>query len=156
MPQSVQLDTIIVNHSSGGGPGGGGPSGPGNGNSNRAESLTPVFQDPIGRGNYYKFKFQKDNETSTSLFLFSDEVVDGGVNNRSLRAGNISLNKEDTIRVIMMCIDKAVYKYFYGISANGNGPNASATPANPVSNITGGALGYFSAYSARTKSIKIE
>jgi hypothetical protein len=49
----------------------------------------------------------------------------------------------------MRCIDKGAYDYFYSLdqitSTNGN----SATPANPVSNISGGALGYFSAHTVR-------
>ncbi len=61
----------------------------------------------------------------------------------------IKVRSKDTVMVEMRCIDKAVYDYFYSLdqisSTNGN----SATPANPVSNILGGALGYFSAHTVR-------
>lgn len=52
----------------------------------------------------------------------------------------------------MQCVDKAVNLYFVSMSQT-NGE--SATPANPVSNIAGGALGYFSAYTKQIKKVKI-
>jgi hypothetical protein len=52
---------------------------------------------------------------------------------------------KDSVTIEMHCIDKPVYDYYYSL---GNRDN-SATPANPVSNIVGGALGYFSAHTVR-------
>lgn len=155
MPQKVSLDSVIVNKdASSGGPGGQG--GPGGSSDSTAQSLTPVFHDPIGIGNNYRFKLKKGNTISTSTFLFNDETADGGTNNRPLNDRDIRLSKHDTIQVIMMCIDKAVYKYFYSMSQNGSGPNASATPANPVTNISGATLGYFSAHSIQIKKVVIQ
>lgn len=61
----------------------------------------------------------------------------------------------DTVNVMMMCIDKSVDLYFYSLSQNGGGPNASATPANPVTNIEGAVLGYFSAHTLQIKKVVI-
>jgi len=57
----------------------------------------------------------------------------------------------DKIDVWLECIDKDVFKYFWTANRNGG---RSASPANPVSNISNGALGYFSACSVR-KSVFI-
>jgi hypothetical protein len=53
----------------------------------------------------------------------------------------------------MMNIDKNVYTYFNNLT--GDGFDNSATPANPKSNISGGALGYFSAYANQVRSIVV-
>jgi len=56
----------------------------------------------------------------------------------------------------MMCIDEQVYQYLFGLSETINtGLNAPASPGNPISNITGGCLGYFSAHTIQKKSLLI-
>ena len=55
----------------------------------------------------------------------------------------------------MVNIDKANYTYFYSLANTTNGGPFSATPANPVSNIDNGGLGYFGAYLKDTISIVI-
>jgi hypothetical protein len=52
----------------------------------------------------------------------------------------------DKIEVWLECIDKGVYEYYRTANRDGG---RSASPANPVSNISNGALGYFSASSVR-------
>lgn len=146
MPAKVPLDSILV------GDGGLGGFGPGGG----AKTVTPIFQDPIGRGNYYRFKLLKNDTVSNSLFLFDDEIVDGGINNRPLNSNDIQIRTNDTVKVKMMCITQAVNLYFYSMSQNGSGPAASATPANPVTNIEGATLGYFSAHTVQIKQVIIQ
>lgn len=53
--------------------------------------------------------------------------------------------------MLLQAIDKSVYDYFSSLNKlSAGGINSSATPANPVSNVSGGALGYFSAHGERT------
>lgn len=146
MPAKVSFDTILVD---GAGFGGGGPG------MVELKNVIPVFQDPAGRGNYYRFKLRKSDAVSSGLFLFDDEVVDGGINNRPLNSNDIQIKIGDTVQIKMMCINKAVNRYFYSMSQNGSGPSASATPANPVTNIEGAILGYFSAHTVQTRQIII-
>jgi hypothetical protein len=57
----------------------------------------------------------------------------------------------------MHCIDKVTYDYYYSLTQSSrNGPGGGATPANPITNIEGGALGYFAAFTVQklTKVIK--
>ena len=70
--------------------------------------------------------------------------------NRKPTVADPDLVKGDVISVWLECIDKGVFEYFRTANSEG-GQNAS--PANPVSNITNGALGYFSACSVSKDSI---
>jgi hypothetical protein len=62
-----------------------------------------------------------------------------------------------TLTLQMNCIDKAVYNYLnelQQISGGGSGFSSQA-PANPTTNISGGALGYFSANTVTSKTVNI-
>jgi len=56
----------------------------------------------------------------------------------------------------MYCIDENVFKYFFELRQllNAN-PFNEATPANPDTNLTNGALGYFSAHTIQSKSLTV-
>ncbi len=142
MPSKINLDTVII----------GAGFGPG---SQGGKSIIPVYTDPIGRGNYYRFKLQKNTEQIKTIFLVNDEIIDGGVNNNPLVDQRLTIKSGDSAIVTMMCIDKAVNLYFYSMNQNAAGPDASASPANPVTNINGAILGYFSAHTLQTKKILI-
>jgi hypothetical protein len=68
-----------------------------------------------------------------------------------------SIKIGDLVQIDMQCIDSAIYKYWYSLnrSATGGGQN-SATPANPVTNMTGGALGYFSAHTLESRTLVVQ
>jgi hypothetical protein len=68
---------------------------------------------------------------------------------------DFEVKKGDVVTVEMQCLDKESYDYFYSLfSIGNNGPGA--TPTNPVSNISGGELGYFSAYTSQKQTIEIK
>ena len=119
------------------------------------------FNDPIGKGNAYRFLTQiKQAQASTdtsnakpdlSYRLFSDRLQDGEKITYQIRRA-IELN--DTMQVTMLSFDQKVYDYYNTLNAiTGGQQAASAAPSNPNSNITGGALGYFAAFSVNIKSI---
>jgi len=68
--------------------------------------------------------------------------------------------KNDTMKVELLSIDKAAYDYFStlnGVLLSVNtGPVFSIIPDNPLTNFTGDALGYFAAYSVRSRTIVFE
>jgi hypothetical protein len=122
---------------------------------NGAKTPVPVRFDPAGEQNNYLFDLyimrSKDNLgwVRDSGVLILDDVYSDGVVTQQPIFGTISSFKPgDSIRMNMKCIDRNIYKYFYSLSLNG--PNGAATPANPVSNISGGCLGYFSAQTKQT------
>jgi hypothetical protein len=54
----------------------------------------------------------------------------------------------------MYCIDSSVYNYFFQLAqSSGAGAfNTTASPANPTSNISNGAYGYFSAHTISSQT----
>jgi len=66
--------------------------------------------------------------------------------------GNKKINTGDVVKVDMECVDKNVYEYWYSLDQGSTGSSQSAAPGNPVSNMQGGALGYFSANTLQTKN----
>lgn len=143
MPQPVEIDSIGFMST---------------GNNN----LFPVvfFQDPPGVDNYYQFiEYSNDKRFGNGRgnFVFDDRLSDGRYISRFLY-GDDSTDIKPGIKltVQMNCIDKPVYNYLselLQISGSGRGGFSNPTPANPTSNITGGALGYFSANTINRKSV---
>ena len=56
----------------------------------------------------------------------------------------------------MYCIDMAAYNFWYSLTQGALGQSQSASPGNPISNITGGAIGYFSAQTFEAKNIAVK
>ena len=145
MPVFVPFDSIFVENSAFGG--------------NR-KVASVVYTDPVGLGNGYHFIEYKNGVQESTVFARDDEFSDGRkVTAELLTFGGSDddddkkkINTGDTVRVVMECIDPAMYKYWHSIDA-ASGDSNSATPANPVTNITGGSLGYFSAHTVSERSI---
>lgn len=138
MPQKTPIDSLGVLKTPGFGP------------IPPAINIIPNFQDIAGIRNFYRVKM-KINGTFAESFMYDDEFSDGVYNHQPLRAFNAEIHPLDTVEIHMMNIDKAVYTYLSNLT--GDGFDNSATPANPKSNISGGALGYFSAYASQKMSI---
>ena len=122
--------------------------------------LIPVYTDPANAVNYYRFIIYKNQKQVQNTFIDDDEFSNGKTNNSPLFTNDVDFNPGDSVQLNMLCIDNHVYEYFFSLQQNtskaSGGPNSSAaTPANPVSNISNGALGYFSANTKATKSFRI-
>jgi hypothetical protein len=123
---------------------------------NRTKIITVHFQDPVNIKNYYRFVEVKKGIEQNFIFLYDDRVQDGSPISSNLFADEDTLRTGDTVRVVLQGIDKGAYDYFRTMSqAGGGGGSQAASPANPVSNFSNGALGYFSAFAARSKLIII-
>ena len=114
------------------------------------------FQDSKGFKNYYRF-IQKVNGVADKYFyVFDDKFMDGKYQNLELYK-NEQIKLNDVVEVEMMCIDQAVYNYFYQLSnLDATSGQKSIAPANPTSNFSGGVLGYFSAYTSQTKKAIVQ
>ena len=62
----------------------------------------------------------------------------------------------DKIHVEMQSIDNNVFTYYSALLQISGGNGGTATPTNPPSNISNGALGYFSAHTTDTQTFVIE
>lgn len=118
------------------------------------------FQDPPGIANFYQFKEYADGvefPNGRGNSVFDDRLSDGRYINRILYDDSTDVKSGIKLTVQMNCVDENVYNYFnelYQISGNGEG-FASPSPANPTSNISGGALGYFSANTRTSRTVEI-
>jgi hypothetical protein len=124
------------------------------------------FMDPKGQGNYYLIKMYVNDTLSyfsfQSLFaptddymLYQDNFYDG--NNVNVTLFGKFVYPGDSVSVELISIDKSIFDYFNGLNQLApRGGGSSAAPANPPSNVSNGAVGYFSAEAISRKSIKVK
>lgn len=142
MPALVNLDTAVFISGQFGPP-----------TADTSFTVLPIFLDPATFGNSYRFVQTLNGEKDPAFLVANDNIDNGGYNQRPIFSFDFLPKRGDTLILEMQCIDKAVYDYYNSLNqAAGEGPGGGATPANPVSNLQGGALGYFSAYSSQTKT----
>lgn len=127
------------------------PMGPDGGKYN----LDVTYKDPAGESNYYRFILKINAVATDDMIVSDDRLSDGDDITRPLRT-NQTISSGDVITVEMQCIDKDVYTYFNSFGRLMGGPTDSSTPANPITNISGGKLGYFSAYVSQSKSVVVK
>jgi hypothetical protein len=119
------------------------------------QSAMAYYTDPATIANYYRFILTVDGVVSKNYFVYDDNLTNGRVVNRDLRDNDLNLVTGDVVNVQMQCVDKNVYQYWNGLSQNESRGGASTTPANPESNISNGALGYFSAHTVQDKQFVV-
>jgi len=113
------------------------------------------FQDPPGVANYYQFTESVGGKLIPGVFVFEDRLSDGRYIEQPLYNDSTYLQRGDELMLTMNCVDRNVYDYLFSLSGvTGSNGFQTATPANPVSNIKSGALGYFSAHT--TQRVRIE
>jgi hypothetical protein len=150
MPNIIPLDTIrfLKSNFGGGGPGG---------STEINYAAIPEFLDPPTLGNCYRF-IQKANDTLDKNFnVDNDNLINGLKYQRPIFSQGFTTRLNDTFTLEMQNIDVSIYNYFNSLNESiGSGPGGGATPANPVSNIEGGALGYFSAHTSQKKTVIVK
>lgn len=104
-----------------------------------------VLEDPANVRNQYRFISTINGNRRGGSIPENDELFNGEKTELFLSRLGASLSPGDSLRVEMQCIDQAVFNYFDSFAALGDGPGSSSAPANPYSNISGGAMGYFNA-----------
>jgi hypothetical protein len=118
-----------------------------------------LYQDVIGE-NYYRMNTWVNNEyltTADEIMLIDDKLTDGNPIVIPIFVASFDLG--DSVEIELQSIDEATYKYFttfVSVAGAGAGSPFSAAPDNPETNIEGGALGVFAAYTSSKKSIVVE
>ncbi len=123
-------------------------------------TTTAHYTDPANEDNQYLFSIYKNSKKYNSFYVVNDEYSNGKTVKQNLpifsKEKEDLIYKGDTVKVRMNCIDKNIYKYWYSLEAGARGgtggPGSFGSPGNPVSNIYGGALGYFSAQTNQTQT----
>jgi hypothetical protein len=120
--------------------------------------FTPVFNDIAGTDNYYKFVLYSNGAKLDYISVSLDDAFEGVTNNRPLIFRGPEVAPGVMVTVELQSISSEIYEYYFSfLQLSSFGPNQSASPSNPVSNIEGtDVLGYFNAYSYTRKSVIIQ
>lgn len=119
------------------------------------------YQDPPEVDNYFRYKMWINSMKRKQIYVDSDKYNNG----KYVKVGfeyyaddddkdSPKLNDGDVITMEMHCVDENVHQYFSELEWIISGMSSSL--ANPTSNITGGALGYFSAQTNWSGSIVVK
>jgi hypothetical protein len=117
------------------------------------------FQDPTSR-NFYRAVYNRfDNAQSDldAIQLFDDQLTNG--NYIQIPIFNQEYKPGDTAYVALQTMDAEVYTFletFVSAASADAGSPFSAAPDNPITNIRGGAIGVFAAYSRTEASVVVE
>lgn len=146
VPQPVPFDSLYIIDFTGFG--------------NTRKFANVMFRDPAGVANSYRFLQYKNGIQNSNIFILNDDFSDGKVINTFLAFFDQSeiqkISSGDTVRVEMQCIDPSVYLYFNSLSRSSTGGNEVSAPGNPVTNIKGGAIGYFNAFISEERTVIVD
>lgn len=108
------------------------------------------YTDPGNLTNFYAIQttyYDSVEVGYTTDYRIADDELSNGISTRSFTTFN-SFKQGDTLRIELASIDPATHLYFKTLQdALAGGGFASAAPANPTTNFSEGALGYFGAWS---------
>jgi hypothetical protein len=117
--------------------------------------LVPVYTDPVlvaQNYHYYHFTEYYNDTESSDVIVRSDALINGQVVKQPI--GGEDLNVGDSVALYLECIDSGVYVYYSTLELTEN--QNSASPSNPLTNLTNGALGYFSAHTSSLKTLIVK
>lgn len=144
MPQPVSIDTLYISK---------GPFG-------QFNFATVGYTDPAGENNGYRFVQYLNGVKERTIFWENDEFTNGQSvilqldNSATERDDPRNIKTGDRVIIEMLCLDEAVYNFWNTLSVGGgDGEGDTAAPANPMSNIQGGGIGYFSAHTISRKTV---
>jgi len=121
-------------------------------NSNSQPYFMVYWQDPKGKDiDYYRFRiFVNDSIEVKQNIVYYADIYDGEYLSMPIMISNRNNNDDhvflpgDVLRFDMQTLDRGAGQYFSFLRKN--------SETNPPTNITGGALGYFCAYSMSSQS----
>lgn len=119
--------------------------------------MVPIYTDPVGKGNYYRLRQWINGVLIKGSYVRSDEATDGRKYNAQLYYstdavdGNPLIEYGDSLTVELQCIQKDVYDFYRTLNATI--AQDVSTPSNPLTNISGGALGVFNACRSNKLSV---
>jgi hypothetical protein len=125
---------------------------------NTWELANVAYTDPSDPGHYYQFVQWINGVKVTQIYTADNELTAGRPQDIKLYLDPNTKDKDkvkkgDAITVEMQCLDEGAHKYWFSAQQSASGNSQNAVPANPVSNLQGNALGYFSVHTSQTRSI---
>lgn len=124
------------------------------------KTAAAYFKDPIADVNYYRYYLFVNHKLVKNTYVSNDRLTNGNAIRQQFFYNSDDIDElrtGDMVDLEMLNIDKNIFDYWYSISQQSDrGPSQSTTPSNPPSNITGGALGYFSAQAFQIATIIVK
>lgn len=115
------------------------------------------WKDDAEFDNFYRAIYSLNGEEQRSredVFIFDDTFTDG--NQTEIPLFVRTFESGDTVDIKFLSVDPKAYDYFLTLNTIiGNG-QPSAAPANPNSNFSNGALGYFAVYNGDEKRLIVQ
>ncbi len=156
MPNKIELDSLLLEEA---------PTRPGKEEDGIRLFIHIYFQDQPNIDDYCRFKLYNNGVQLGGFIIYDDRLTDGNYIDYRLildsEEKGIALGDEITVE--LMSIDKSAFDYYKTAnsvnasgSAHGGPSSTSAAPANPITNWSNKALGFFTAYTVSKKSIIIE
>jgi Domain of unknown function (DUF4249) len=144
MPAEVTLDNLTVKESQFA--------------NKKVLNILPNYNDPIAFGNNYRLIQNINSKLDKTYYAYNDNLNNGLPNQRPLRSSDqdLELKTGDIVTIEMQCISNSAYNYFYSLGQQAGADfGGGSAPANPPNNITGNALGIFSAHTTQTRTVVI-
>ncbi|MEI8113479.1 MAG: DUF4249 domain-containing protein [Bacteroidia bacterium] len=147
MMSHVDIDSLKITKSPSRGFGLGG-----NGRNEKRVDIHCVFKDPTEK-NFYRIKvYRNDTINIENYRLYDDEYTNGKLTDLQVGRANVG----SVVRIELISLDKNTYDYYRTLrDLLRTNPIFGSTPANPNTNLTNGALGYFGAAAVSTRTIVI-
>jgi hypothetical protein len=113
------------------------------------------YKDPVDTMNYYRVKTIKNDTLDKTVYVLDDKFIDG--NPVDYFIWGDSYQPGDTAVFELYSMDRDMYDYFYTLFnlLYSGGDGSYSTPADPNSNLSNDALGYFGAFSIDRDTIII-
>lgn len=114
------------------------------------------YQDPLPELNFYRIKSAVNGiprSEGEKLLVIEDRYSAGAYFTLTIFTDTYKLN--DNVEVELVSMSHAMFDYFTTLALLVDG-SGSPAPTNPSSNWSGGALGYFGAFSVSKKSILVK
>lgn len=138
------------------------------GNPDSKVSLMLRAYDKPGFGDYIRYFTKRNDEPYYPGInsVFDDQVIDGSSyevqvergldRNESNLSGSVYFDRGDTISLKLCSIDKQTFDFWRTMEFNfASIGNPFSTPTKVLSNVSGGALGYFGGYGAQIRKIVV-
>lgn len=124
------------------------------------KNLVAYFKDPIDDVNFYRYYMYVNRNLVRNIYVSNDRLTNGNAIRQQFFYSSDDVDQlktGDKVYLEMLNIDSNIFDYWYSLSQQvDRGPNQNTTPSNPSSNITGGALGYFSAQTYQLDSLTVK
>ncbi|HEY4285807.1 MAG TPA: DUF4249 domain-containing protein [Puia sp.] len=119
-----------------------------------------IYTDPADIGHYYQFVQWINGVKVKQIYTADNQLTAGRNQDVELYLDPNTKDKDkiktgDTVTVEMQCLDEAAHAYWFSAEQSATGDNQNAVPSNPVSNLVGNALGYFSAHTSQTRTVQV-